>query len=171
MGEPAASSAGHAAEAWLCLLPADARRFRVADARLAAALAGSGALLVDDSPDVEIGVPGDLRGDAPTAVVPIGRAGWARGSAVSRLAGRSRASARTRVAARTAARAMRHRGYAHVHIVRWDVGQGVRGAGVRPRSIAELLPQGALVFGRRAPSRPSILDAVLEEAGARRAGG
>ena len=95
------------------------------------------------------------------------RSGGRAGARVRRVppCRRSRASARTRVAARTAARAIRLRGYAHVHMMLWDVGQPVRGAGVRPRSIAELLPQGALVFGRRGPSRPSILDAVLEEAG------
>ena len=79
--------------------------------------------------------------------------------------------------------------------MRWDVGQGVRSAGVRPRSIAELLPRvrwcsaGALPPGRRfsmrcwrrpgpgpaagaaAPLRPRGRDAGLLRAGARAGGG
>ncbi len=166
LDRPAAFSVGHATEAWLCLLPAEARRFRVDDARLAAALEGSGALVAEDSPDVEIGPVGRLQSDAPVAVVPLGQAGWARGSRVGRALERSRASARARASARRAARALRLRGYPHVEVMVWDVGQAVRRAGVRAASIAELLPQGVLVFGRREPPGPSILDAVLADAGA-----
>ena len=44
-------------------------------------------------------------------------------------------------------------------------GPGRARPGVRPRSIPELLPQGALVFARRGDRAASIMDAVLEDAG------
>ena len=128
--DPAAFSVGHAAEAWLCLLPAEARRFRVADARLAAALAGSGGV-----GGGRVARRGDRAGRPSCGAMrrwrscrsgtPGGRAGpW-----LSRVASRSRASARTRVAARGAASALRQLGYPEVEVILWDVGQGVRGPG------------------------------------------
>ena len=97
----------------------------------------------------------------------LGHAGWARGSAGG-PGGLALARERAHAALRHGERrsALRKLGYPEVETILWDVGQGVRGPGVRPRSIPELLPQGALVFGRRGDRAPSILDAVLEDAGA-----
>ena len=72
------------------MLPAAARRFRVADARLAAALRVAGAELVAVSPDVEIvSRSEELRGGAPVAAVSLGHPGWTRGSLPARIAKRS----------------------------------------------------------------------------------
>ncbi|MBN1529452.1 MAG: aminoglycoside phosphotransferase family protein, partial [Thermoleophilaceae bacterium] len=163
-----AADAGHAAEAWLCMLPAEARRFRVSDARLAAALAGSGGELVEDAPDVEIaGSAAELRGDAPVAAVALGRAGWASGSALARGAERSRASLSVRAAARAARRALRRLGYRDTGVAFWDVGQAFGGVG-RRRSAVEHLPGCAIVFGHREPVRRTLLDEALAAAGAGR---
>ena len=158
---------GHGAEAWLCMLPAAARRFRVADARLAAALRGGGAELVCVSPDVEIvSRIEELRGGAPVAVVSLGHPGWTRGSLPARIAKRSAASARVRAEAVLAGRALRRRGYPLTEIVTWDVGHAFREAGSRPpRSAVEYMPQCALVFGRRAAAGQSLADSALEDAG------
>jgi hypothetical protein len=156
---------GHAVESWLCLLPASARRFRVADARLAAVLREAGAELVERSPDVEIGLPGNLRGDAPVAVASLGRAGWARGSLAARAAQRAAAGARVRLEALRVSRALRRLGYSSTETITWGLGQPFRTAGrPRARSAVELLPQCALVFGRRGEADASLLVAALAEA-------
>jgi Phosphotransferase enzyme family len=159
---------GHAAEAWLCMLPADARRFRVSDPRLAAALGASGGELVDTAPDVEIADrPEELQGDAAVAVVSLGRPGWASGSPAARVAKRSRASARVRLDALAAHRALRRLGYTLTEAALWDVGHAfARMGSPGRRSPVEYLPQCALVFGRREPPGRSLLDAALADAGA-----
>ncbi len=150
------------------MLPAAAQRFRVADARLAAALRGGGAELVCVSPDVEIVSRIDeVRGGAPVAVVSLGHPGWTRGSLPARIAKRSAASARVRAEAVLARRALRRRGYPLTEIVTWDVGHAFREAGSRlPRSAVEYMPQCVLVFGRRAAAGQSLADSALEDAGA-----
>ena len=150
------------------MLPAAARRFRVTDARLAAALSVGGAQLVDGSPDVEIaGRPEHLRGDAPVAVVSLGRPGWTRGSLPARIAKRSAASARVRVQAVAAARALRRLGYPSTETATWDLGHAFRGTGsIFARPTVEYLPQCALVFGRREEAGQSLADAALADAGA-----
>ena len=149
------------------MLPAAARRFRVADARLAAALRGGGAELVCVSPDVEIvSRIEELRGGAPVAVVSLGHPGWTRGSLPARIAKRSAASARVRAEAVLAGRALRRLGYPLTEIVTWDVGHAFRGAGNgAPRSAVEYMPQCALVFGRREAAGQSLADSALEAAG------
>ena len=168
MGGPA--EVGHATEAWLCMLPADARRFRVSEPRLAAALSASGGELVSDSPDVEIVArAGELRGDARVAVVSLGRPGWANGSLPARIAKRSQASARVRAEALAARRALHRSGYPHTEVAFWDMGHAfARMGSPGRRSPVEYLPQCALVFGRREPPGRSLLDAALADAGVAR---
>lgn len=107
---------------WLAaIVPVSARRFRVEDPEYAAAIAGAGGTLVDDSPDVEIGAADDLVGDAPLAIVPIGmRSSWMprRRSmrAVRRLA--STVSVGARIA--RARRAAHRRGYDAAVPVAWE---------------------------------------------------
>ena len=149
------------------MLPAAARRFRVADARLAVALRAAGAELVAVSPDVEIvSRSEDLGGGAPVVAVSLGRPGWTRGSLAARIAKRSAASARVRLEAMLARRGLRRRGYPLTDIVTWDVGHAFRDAGSSsPRSAVEHMPQCALVLGRRGAAGQSLADSALEDAG------
>jgi aminoglycoside phosphotransferase (APT) family kinase protein len=157
-------------QSWLCLLPADARRVRVADPLLVTAMRSAGAELVESSPDVEIGDPGELHGDAGVAVVSIGSAGWERGPLPLRIAKRSASSARMRAEARRAGTALRRLGYAETDVTTWDLGHGfrMRGSdrfGHSRRSAVEHLPQCALVFGRREPRGESIVEGAVRDAG------
>jgi hypothetical protein len=168
VGGPA--DVGHTSQAWLCLLPAAARRFRVSDPLLRTAVQTAGGELVERSPDVEIGRPDELAGDAGVAVVPIGSPGWSRGPVAARVAKRSLSSARARLEARRAGARLRALGYRDTEVATWDLGHGFRFAGSsRPAQRAsrvELMPQCALAFGRRGETGESLLEAALRDAGA-----
>jgi aminoglycoside phosphotransferase (APT) family kinase protein len=64
-------------------------------------------------------------------------------------------------------RLLRARGYGTTEIILWDVDQFVYLPGVSSetgaRRLAELLPQRALVVGRRGPAAPTVLEAVVRE--------
>jgi aminoglycoside phosphotransferase (APT) family kinase protein len=153
---------------WLAaVLPADARRFRVADSSLAAVLADAGGELVDAGPDVDIAPAAELSGDAPLAVVSFAAPPHDSSSLLVRVARRVISAARVRARALRARRIVRSKGYASPEIVLWDVRQRFRlPEGAREaRNAVELLPQRALVLGGRAGA-PTLLDASLEAAGA-----
>jgi hypothetical protein len=152
---------------WLAaVLPAAARRVRVADARLAQTLADAGADLVDRDPDVEIGPADWLRGDASLAVVPFGAPPHDSASRALRVGRRVVRSGRTRIAAARARPIVARRGYERPRVLLWDLRQPLRGPGARPGSLVERLPQRALVVGARRESPPALLEACLADAAA-----
>ena len=155
---------------WLAaVLPAGARRFRVADPALARVLADAGAELVETDEDVEIAPAPELRGQAAFAVVSFAAPPHDSSSLVVRAGRRLLSAAHVRVKALLARRVVRSKGYPSAEVVLWDVRQQFRApGGVRaPRRAVELLPQRALVLGRRDGEEPTLLAAALEAAGAR----
>lgn len=164
--------AGYAEHAWLAaLLPDRAHRVRVADRRLAGALEDSGAELVERAPDVEIGGPADLRGDAALAVVPLGRLTWGAGRFPARAAARFLASARVRIQAISSRRALERLGYAHTAAVGWDHTHELRvldlpAQRLSGRPVVEYLPRCRLVFGWRTVLGRSLLRSALDDASA-----
>lgn len=159
---------GQYGHGWLAaVIPAEARRFRVADPELAAGLMSAGAILVDRSADVEIGPVDDLR-DAALAVVDLGGP-QREGSLPLRVASRVASSARVRVGAERARRVLRARGYPFVDVIPWDVSHTFRRPGSDAAEgsgrLAERLPLRALVVARRHEAAPTLLDAALAEAG------
>ena len=154
---------------WLAaVLPADARRFRVADPSLAAVLTDAGAELSDVRPDVDIAPAAELRGQAPLAVVSFAAPPHDSSSLLARVARRVVSSARVRAKALRARSIVRSKGYGRPEVVLWDVRQQFRlpGRALAARSAVELLPQRALVLGRRTARTPTVLDAALEAVGA-----
>jgi Phosphotransferase enzyme family len=157
-----------AAHGWLpAVVPAEARRFRVADPELAAALADAGAEVADERPDVEIVPSGDgLRGDAELAIVTIVGPESRAGPSVVRAARRAAHSLRARRRAARAQRALKTAGYADVGVLYWDLPDRVRLPGLTedgPR-----LPRYALAVGTRGSRSTTALEAALSAAGGRK---
>jgi aminoglycoside phosphotransferase (APT) family kinase protein len=155
---------------WLAaVLPASARRFRVADPSLAPVLADAGAELVETDADVEIAPAAELQGQAPLAVVSFAAPAHDSSSLVQRVGRRLLSAAQVRMKARRARSVVRGKGYPRPEVVLWDVRQQFRlpGSARTRRSPVELLPQRALVLGRRDGEGPTLLAASLEAAGAR----
>jgi hypothetical protein len=153
---------------WLpAVIPADARRFRVADEKLATTLAQAGAELVDAEPDVEIASGPTLEGGAPYAVVSLDHLPREGGSRLLRAVRRSLGSFRVQARARAFRPVVRRCGYPITSIVLWEWEQVVRLAGERQSGrrlrLAERLPLGALVVGSRRGNPPTVLDDVLRE--------
>jgi Phosphotransferase enzyme family len=150
-----------AAHGWLpVVVPAEARRFRVADPDLAAALMDAGAELVDADPEVEIAPSASqVRGDAELAIVTVVGPESRAGPKALRAARRALHSLRARV---EAARARRALPYPETDVVFWDLPDRVRLPGLiseRPR-----LPRYALVLGRHGPARRTALESALAAA-------
>jgi aminoglycoside phosphotransferase (APT) family kinase protein len=162
---------GHYALGWLpAVLPADARRFRIDDATLAAVLANAGADLVEAGVEADVEVvrsAGSLAGDSPVAIVSIPPARAAGRSRAVHLAAKLAGAGRALVEGERARRALRRRGYGDVLVLRWDVRHRAALPGFpKPhRTPAERVPSGALAVGRRGPRAPSLLDAAIEAAG------
>ena len=159
----------HYAHGWLpVVLPARARRFRVADGTLADVLAAAGGELVHDAPDVEIerSLEG-VRGDAALAVVTLDPPPRSGGNRLLRGAARLARSMQARLRARGARAALRRAGYEQTSVLRWDVTQRVELPFTPPveRSLAERMPRRALALGRRGAPEPTVLEAVLAAAG------
>jgi aminoglycoside phosphotransferase (APT) family kinase protein len=152
---------------WLpAVVPADARRFRVLDQRLAATLASAGAELVDSAPDVEIASAELLRGDARQAVVPLESLLPEGGGRPIRAARRFAGFARVRLRSAVARKAVLRAGYRQVAVIPWEWEQVVRlpGASSPPTTLAERLPLGTLVVGDADVRRPTLLDSALADA-------
>jgi len=133
-------------------------------------LVDAGGELVGESPDVEIADAQSLVGDGRVAIVTIEPGHHEGGSLIVSAARRFRRTIESRVAARRAGRRLTALGYGDSDVVLWDIDQFVHLAGGRStgrRRPAELLPQRALVVGRRGDPEPTVLDAVAEEAGRR----
>lgn len=151
-----------AAHGWLpVVVPAEARRFRVADPDLAAALTDAGAELVDADPEVEIAPSAaQVRGNAELAIVTVVGPESRAGPKALRAARRALHSLRARV---EAARARRALPYPETDVVYWDLPDRVRLPGLT--SDGPRLPRYALVVGRRGAVLPSALESALAEAG------
>jgi hypothetical protein len=154
---------------WLpAVLPAEARRFRVADPKLASTIVSAGGELVDSTPDVEIGPVEQLRGDADTAIVPMDVVlpeGGARPlRAMRRLVGFAHLRAETQVSRRE----VRRRGYETIRVVPWEWEQAARlpGGGRQPQSpsLPERMPLGVLIVGTHGSPEPTLLDEAIAAA-------
>lgn len=160
---------GEPGHGWLgAVIPADARRFRVADAALATVLGDAGAELAAEKPDVEIAPVRELRGDAPLSIAILGRPARPGRPFPVRVIRRVTASLRVRLSARRARRIVRRLGHATVRILMWDHEMVLRSAtagGVLSRSrLIEYLPQRALVIGGGSCPTRTLLDEALAEA-------
>lgn len=159
----------HYVHGWLAaVLPAGARRFRVADETLAGVLTAAGAELVDEAPDVEIALAfEEVRGDAALAVVTIDPPPRSGGTRLVRAAGRLARSGQTRLRSRQARALLRRAGYERTSVLRWDVTQRVELSFLPrvERSLTERMPRRALALGRRGAPEPTVLEAVLAAAG------
>lgn len=154
---------------WLVVaFPAQAKRFRAGDPELAAFLTAAGAEVVAADPDVEIGAPDQLEGDASCAVVLV------RASESSRAAPRALRAARRlsgsvalRVRVAEARRALQRRGYRHVVVAGWErhVSLG-RDLSLRLDHSKpwQRFPLRAAVVGRRELGRPTAVDAAVAAA-------
>jgi aminoglycoside phosphotransferase (APT) family kinase protein len=150
---------------WLpAVLPAQARRFRVSDSRLAATLAEAGAEVVESAPDVEIGPPAQLVGDAPHVIVSLDAGHLEEGPSLLRAGRRIAKSAAIRTRATTARRMIRLRGYPDTSVVTWDHEHVIRAS--RRNHLdhrahgREWFPLGTAVVGTRDRTEPTILEVV-----------
>jgi len=153
---------------WLAtVVPASARRFRVAARELAVPLLDAGAELVDERPDVEIGEPGDLRGDAAHAVATLDESPPEGGGPLSRAPRRLAGSVRARLGARRAQGELRRHGYRDPVTVMWDCDHPIFLPQVEDtkqgQRLSALVPTRALVVGARVAPEQTVLEAVAEE--------
>jgi phosphotransferase family enzyme len=162
------TQATYLAHGWLAaVLPADARRIRVCDARLAYTMAAAGAWLVDRDAEVEIAGIDDLSGEAPVVIVCVESRTPDRCSRVGQVLGRVEANRDVRARVAQTAAALRRRGFTWVDVVRWDRDQPIRVAGM-PRSgpsrLAEWFPRQALIVAARGRPGPTVLDRAAADA-------
>jgi aminoglycoside phosphotransferase (APT) family kinase protein len=154
---------------WLpALIPAEARTFRTSDPMLEKVLVDAGGELVDERPDVEIADADQLVGDSGVAIATIEPGHHEGSSLIASAARRLRRTIESRVAAGRASRRLSALGYGESDVVLWDIDQFVHlpgGGSTGRRRAAELLPQRALVVGRRGAPEPTVLEAVAEEVG------
>jgi hypothetical protein len=156
----------HAGHGWLAaIVPAAARRFRVADPSLAHTLGHAGAELVDDRPDVEIAPRSEIRGDAGCGVVVVAEPRPEGGQRIVRAGARAARSLRARVRAARARRTLRARGYEQTSTLLWALDRPFPLPGPEPAPSVRL-PVWALVIGRHT-AEPSMLAGVAEAAGVR----
>jgi aminoglycoside phosphotransferase (APT) family kinase protein len=154
---------------WLgAVIPVDARRFRVADPDLASALSEAGADLVGSSADVEIASARELRGDAALSIAVLGHPPHAERPFPVRVVRRVANSLLVRLEARRVRGAIRRLGYETVIVFVWDLHHSLHQLPIRSGrsrfSLAEYLPERALVVGRGAGQGRTLLDASLAEA-------
>lgn len=153
-----------AAHGWLpAVVPAGARRFRVDDPELAAALADAGAELVESDPEVQIVSAGaEIRAGGDVAIVTVVGPESRAGPRLVRAVRRAAHSLRARLAAARARRGLRRQGYADVSVLYWDLPDRVRLPGLTEEGPS--LPRYALAVGRRGPREPTALESVLRSA-------
>jgi hypothetical protein len=154
---------------WLpAVLPAQARRFRVADPKLASTIRAAGAELVESDADVEIAPAEQVRGDAGAAIVPLDVVLPEGGSRPLRAARRTIGFIRVRLATRASRREVRRRGYETIHVVPWEWEQTARLPGGRhpaeSPSLPERMPLAALVVGTHGSAEPTVLEEALAAA-------
>jgi Phosphotransferase enzyme family len=161
-------------QGWLAaILPADAIRMRVGASPLAATLADAGAELVEDRPDLELGPPSSLRGDARWAMVVFdggstaATRGWEGRSRVLRGARRLVSSAVVRLHAVVARRALTSNGYDRPLTVYWDQERPLRLPGRQTdRLLGEFFPLGVSILAGREAPWPTLLERAASKAAA-----
>jgi aminoglycoside phosphotransferase (APT) family kinase protein len=148
---------------WLAaVVPADATTFRVQDPELAATLKFAGARIVDASPDVEIGPPEELRGDAACAVVEIRTPEHRTEPRLIRGGRRIVRSSAVRARVVRARRALAKRGYQAGHGLLWERGAAFGHAdAAAPHRLAHRFPLNVVVVGHRPSQASTQLDAAL----------
>ena len=155
---------------WLALvLPATARRFRVADPELAIALSCAGGELADRAPDVEIVEARAVSGDAECAIVPYRSPELAARPRALRGVERFSRSALLKAQIAQARRELTNRGYPTQRVLTWDRGVAVRLVGQRPtrvQTFAHRFPLNAVVMGTRDGHTATSFDAAVEAAAA-----
>jgi hypothetical protein len=154
---------------WLpAVLPARARRFRVADPKLASTIRAAGAELVESDADVEIAPAEEVRGDAGTAIVPLDVVLPEGGSRPLRAARRTMGFIRVRLATRAGRREVRRRGYETIRVVPWEWEQTARLPGGRhpsgSPSLPERMPLATLIVGTHGSAEPTVLEEALAAA-------
>jgi Phosphotransferase enzyme family len=155
---------------WLAaILPENARSFRVQDPALAATLADAGAVLVDESADVEIAEADALRGDADRGVVALARMAGDDVSYPGRVAARLAGPLALRRDIRSARSALQRHGYTRIEAATWDYGRPLRLSDEdrRRATLHERLPRNAVLVGERSRAQASrtLLEAVMARAG------
>jgi hypothetical protein len=150
---------------WLpAVIPADARRFRVVDQKLASTVRDAGGEVVEEGADVEIGPAHAVTGNVPYTVVNLDLVPREGGSRLIRALRRLRGSARVRVAARRDRSRVTQFGYETTVVVLWEWEQHLRLPGLdsdlRRLDVAERLPLSALVIGSRRGNPQTVLDSA-----------
>jgi CelD/BcsL family acetyltransferase involved in cellulose biosynthesis len=167
MQAAAHESRPHPRHGWLAaVIPAGARRFRVGNRELATTLSVAGAELVETRPDVEIGEPAELQGDADCAVVEIAISPWQGRQRLVRGVSRFVGAAEILRRASHVEAALRATGYSSTMVVTWERGVtlGHRHYGSVRRRLAHRFPLNAVVVGRHADSHLTEFDAALRAA-------
>jgi aminoglycoside phosphotransferase (APT) family kinase protein len=162
-------SASYPRHNWLpAVIPADARRFRVVDQKLASTLTDAGGEVVQDDADVEITPAESLTGEAPYSVAQFELVPPEGGPRLARALRRLRGSLRVRRAARNYRPKVRRLGYPTTAVVLWEWEQHLRLPGaeteLRWLDVAERLPLSALVIGSRRGHPPTVLDSARDAA-------
>lgn len=157
---------------WLAVaLPGGADTIRVVgNAELAELLRDAGADVTSPHPQVEIASGVDaIVGDAGTAILDLGQNQPDGGGRLRRASRRASAWLSVQRQARAACEGLRAQGYADVRVIAWDYEQPIVLPGMprAERSIAERLPERAVVVAHREPGASSLLHDVLHEAAGR----
>ena len=151
----------HPRHGWLAaVIPAGARTFRVQGPELAVAITEAGGQIVDERPDVEIGTPAWLAGDATCAIVEIGAREPVDRRRIVRGARRLVAAAELRRETAAARRGFAARGYEFVEVLNWERGITLGSAAGNGRQFAHRFPLNAVVVAQHEQHR-TILEEVV----------
>jgi len=154
----------HPRHGWLAaVIPAGARTFRVQGPELAVAITDAGGQIVDERPDVEIGTPAWLAGDASCAIVEIGAREPVDRRRIVRGARRLVAAAQLRRETAAARRGFAARGYESVEVLNWERGITLGSAAGNGRQFAHRFPLNAVVVAQNERHR-TILEEVVAAA-------
>jgi CelD/BcsL family acetyltransferase involved in cellulose biosynthesis len=154
----------HPRHGWLAaVIPAGARTFRVQGPELAVAITDAGGQIVDERPDVEIGTPAWLAGDATCAIVEIGAREPVDRRRIVRGARRLVAAAELRRGTAAARRGFAARGYESVEVLNWERGITLGSAAGNGRQFAHRFPLNAVVVAQHERHR-TILEEVVAAA-------
>ncbi len=154
----------HPRHGWLAaVIPAGARTFRVQGSELAVAITEAGGEIVDERPDVEIGTAERVVGDAPCAIVEVGRREPVDRRRIVRGGQRLVAAARLRRETAAVRRGLVARGYESVDVLNWERGITLGSGDRNGRQLAHRFPLNAVVVARN-DERRTILDEVVAAA-------
>ena len=154
----------HPRHGWLAaVIPAGARTFRVQSSELAVAITEAGGEIVDERPDVEIGTAERVVGDAPCAIVEVGRREPVARRRFVRGGQRLLAAARLRRETASVRRGLVARGYRSVDVLNWERGITLASGDPNGRQLAHRFPLNAVVVARN-DERRTILDEVVATA-------